>query len=117
MAFSSGLSLYLRLYMVGRASNTTPFTSTGPLPAISKAFKLRIAGDHRDVGVEPVSSGAHDDHVCRLIHRIQPRNLGRIGIGHDNDIVTFYPEAGVPVPFYLHALLASLCTRQVTPRP
>ena len=36
---SSGLSLCLRLSMVGQASNFTPFTLTGPKLAISTAFK------------------------------------------------------------------------------
>src|SRR5918999_1233131 len=40
MAFSSGLSLCFRLSMVGKASNSTPFTSTDPLPAISRAFRI-----------------------------------------------------------------------------
>src|SRR5215203_5519812 len=72
---------------------------------------LRIAGDHRGVGVEPVGGGAHDNHVCRLIHRIQARHLRCIGIGHDSDPITFYPETGVSVPFDLHTCpLSALAT-------
>src|SRR3989337_1178565 len=108
MAFSSGLSLCVKLSIVGSASKTTLFTSTGPLPEISRAFRIfGSPGDHRGVRVEPVGGRAHDDHVGGLVHGVQARNLGRIRIGHDNDIVTFYPEARVPIPFYLHALLPS----------
>src|SRR5919202_4782534 len=63
---------------------------------------LRIARDHRGVRVESIGGGTHDDHVGRFIHRIQARNLRRVGIGHDSDPVTFYPETSMSVPLDLH---------------
>jgi hypothetical protein len=67
---------------------------------------LRVAGHHGGVGVEPVGGGAHYDHVGGFFHRVQARDLRRIGVGNYGDPAALYPETSVSVPLDLHTMLA-----------
>jgi hypothetical protein len=47
------------------------------------------------------------DYVGGFFHRVQARDLRRIGIGNYGDPAALYPETSVSVPLDLHALSTS----------